>query len=106
MYFGEEDIIFYSDNDEDDLYVQSNEEYSFQDLMGSVLEVAPYNSALFGSYIQPEYCKQIEHLPVKSGGPNLTLKAWLQDSIGILDQPRLADSKTPHATVTNFPINY
>jgi hypothetical protein len=94
LYFSEEDISNF-DDDEDDLYVQSNGEYSFQELMGSVLEVAPYNSALFGSYIHPEYCKQIEHLPVKSGGPNLTFKVWLQESIGILDQPRLVDSKTP-----------
>jgi hypothetical protein len=94
LYFSEEDIIDFED-EEDELYVQSNEEYSFQELMGSVLEVAPYNSALFGSYIHPEYCKRFEHLPVKSGGPNLTFKAWLQESIGILDQPRLVDSKTP-----------
>ena len=34
LYFSEEDILD-SDEDEDDLYIQSHQEYSFQDLMGS-----------------------------------------------------------------------
>jgi hypothetical protein len=90
LYFSEEDIVDFED-DEDDLYVQSDEEYSFQELMGSVLEVAPYKSGIVGSFLHPEYCKQIENLPVKSGGSHLTFKAWLQESIGILNHPRLVD---------------
>ncbi len=94
LYFSKEDILGW-DDDEEDLYVQSNEEYSFQELMGSVLEVAPYNSARYGSFIHPEYCKQIERLPVKSVGSTLTFKAWLQEIIGISNHPRLVDPKDP-----------
>ncbi|KAF8857981.1 hypothetical protein BDZ45DRAFT_743799 [Acephala macrosclerotiorum] len=81
--------------DEEDLYFQSDEEYGFQELMGSVLEVAPYNSGLVGSFIHPEYCKRIELLPVKRGGSHPAFKAWLQESVGILNHPRLVDSKDP-----------
>ena len=80
-------------HNEEDLYFQSDKEYSFQELMGSVLEGAPYNSGLVGSFIHPEYCKQIELLPVKRGGSHPTFKAWLQESVGILNHPRLADPK-------------
>ena len=80
-------------HNEEDLYFQSDEEYSFQELMGSVLEGVPYNSGLVGSFIHPEYCKQIELLPIKRGGSHPTFKTWLQESVGILNYPRLEDPK-------------
>ena len=81
-------------HDEEDLYFQSNEEYSFHELMGSVLEVAPYNSSEVGSFIHPDYCKRIE-LPQKQGKSSAGFKTWLQKSIGILSYPRLVDPKDP-----------
>jgi len=82
-------------HDEEDLYFQSDEEYDFQKLMGSVLEVAPYNSGRVGSFIHPEYFKRMELLPGKRGGSHPTFKAWLQESVGILNHPRLVDPKDP-----------
>lgn len=82
-------------HDEEDLYFQSDEEYGLQELMGSVLEIKPYNSGIVGSFIRPDYCKRIELLPVKRGGSHLPFKAWLQESVGILNHPRLVDSKDP-----------
>jgi hypothetical protein len=80
-------------HDEEDLYFQSDEEYGFQELMGSVLEVAPHNSGRTGSFIHPEYCKQIEIFAEKPGGSHSAFKAWLQECIGILKHPRLVDPK-------------
>ena len=82
-------------HDEEDLYFQSDEEYDFQELMGSVLEVAPYNSGMVGSFIHPEYCKRIELLPGKRGGSHPAFKVWLQECVGILKHPRLVDPKDP-----------
>jgi hypothetical protein len=82
-------------HDEEDLYFQSGEEYGFSGLMGSALEVAPYNSGQVGSFIHPEYCKGVELLPVKPGGSHPTFKAWLQEAVGILNHPRLIDPKDP-----------
>ncbi|RDL30730.1 Uncharacterized protein BP5553_10075 [Venustampulla echinocandica] len=82
-------------HDEEDLYFKSDEEHSFQELMGKALEVAPYNSGLVGSFIHPEYCRRMELLPVKPGGSHPAFKAWLQESVGILNHPRLVDPKDP-----------
>ncbi|TVY16404.1 hypothetical protein LARI1_G008274 [Lachnellula arida] len=77
--------------DEEDLYFQSDEEYSFEKLMGSVLETAPYNNGLVGSFIHPNYLKRIELPHAKRAESHPTLKTWLQRSIGVLSHPRLAD---------------
>ncbi|KAH8587445.1 hypothetical protein B0O99DRAFT_747530 [Bisporella sp. PMI_857] len=82
-------------HDGEDLYFQSDKEYDLQELMGSVLEVAPYNSDMIGSFIHPEYRKRIEPLPVKRSGSHPTFKAWLHESVGILNHPRLVDAKDP-----------
>lgn len=82
-------------HDEEDLYFQSDEEYGFQELMGSALEVAPYNSGMVGSFIHPEYCKRIKLLSVKRGGSDRGFKAWLREYVGILNHPRLVDPKDP-----------
>ena len=81
--------------DEEDLYFQSEEEYSFEKLMGSVLEKAPYNNGCVGSFIHPSYLKLIELPPAKRAASHPTLKTWLQRFIGVLGHPKLADSQDP-----------
>ncbi|KAF4634928.1 hypothetical protein G7Y89_g3181 [Cudoniella acicularis] len=61
-------------------------------LMGSVLEEAPYNSGLVGSFIHPKYFKFV---PPKRSESNPAFNAWLQECIGILRHPRLVDTKDP-----------
>ena len=79
--------------DDEDLYFQSDEEYSFEKLMGPVLETAPYNNGIVGSFIHPNYLKRIELPPAKRSESHPTLKTWLQRSIGVLSHPQLADSQ-------------
>jgi hypothetical protein len=78
-----------------DLYLQSDEEYSFEKLIGPVLstDLAPHGWV--GSLIHPDYCKRIELPHEKRSGSHPSFKTWLQNVVGVLNHPRLVSPKDP-----------
>jgi hypothetical protein len=76
----------------EDLYVPTEDEYGFQQLIGSDLEKLPNITESVGSFIHSEYQKSV---PIQPNSNHISWETWLERWLAILFQPRLTDPDDP-----------
>lgn len=74
-----------------DLYFQTDEKYGIQEFLRPALEEDVEGDSL-GSFINPEY---LNSAPARKDHDFPSWETWLEESLGILRHPRLADPKDP-----------